>query len=128
MELYKKYIRLMAGMARQMNLKQAFFIQPVPAIGKTLTEEERAVVGDLSYRDLYQSMTNKLLALREEQIPVYSLLDVFVDYKESIYRDPCHFVEYGPRRETKGNRLIAERIVSILEDDWGLKPKQSPGE
>ncbi len=121
MELYKKYIRLMAGMARQMNLKQAFFIQPVPAIGKTLTEEERAVVGDLSYRDLYQNMTNKLLALREEQIPVYSLLDVFVDCEESIYRDPCHFIESGPRRETKGNRLIAERIASLLEEEWDLK-------
>jgi len=120
-EQYKKYIRLMTSMARELDMHYAFFIQPVPAIGKKLTEEEKTVVGDLSYRDAYQKMTDELLSLRNEQIPVFSLLDLFSECEETIYRDHVHYIQSGPRKEWKGYPLIAEKIVSIIEDLWNLK-------
>ena len=48
-------IRSTAGpteaVAHDNGVKTAYFFQPVPAFGKTLTEEEKRVVGDLSYGD-----------------------------------------------------------------------------
>ena len=44
---YRKYIRAMDAVAAQHGVLPAHFIQPVPAIGKPLTDEERIVVGDL---------------------------------------------------------------------------------
>ena len=49
--LYQKYLRATEVLARDYNLKSAFFIQPAPAYGKVLTEDEKRIVGDLSYRD-----------------------------------------------------------------------------
>jgi len=125
MEQYKRYIRMMADMARQIGLKHAFFIQPVPAIGKTLTEQEKAVVGDTNvYRDVYQKMTDELLTLREEDLPIYSLLDVFESCNESLYADPIHCIRIGRTNDSKGYRLMAERIASILEKEWKLEKKE----
>ena len=49
LELLEKYNRAMEALARDYDIRTAYFFQPVPAYGKTLTTEEQAVVGDLSY-------------------------------------------------------------------------------
>jgi hypothetical protein len=39
----------MEALARDYDIRTAYFFQPVPAYGKALTAEEQAIVGDLSY-------------------------------------------------------------------------------
>lgn len=119
---YKKYIRAMDAVAAKMNIVTAYFVQPVPAIEKKLTREERAVVGDLGYKEKYASMTRQLLKLNDQGIPVFSLLDLFKDRAVTIYADHAHF-RREPTGESLGYRLMAERIAKILERTWDLKRK-----
>ena len=53
--LYQKYTRAIEAVAKDNNVKTAYFLQPAPAWGKTLTEEERREAGgNLAYPDLYR--------------------------------------------------------------------------
>jgi hypothetical protein len=122
MEQYKKYLRLINLISKEMEVKNAHFIQPVPAINKQLSEEEIKVVGDLSYGAVYMNMTVELLELNDEDIPVFSLLDVFENVNESIYSDEFHAIR-DKEGESLGYKMIAEKIASELEIAWNLKRK-----
>ena len=63
-------------MAQRNNVKTAYFLQPVPGWGKTLTEEEKRGVGaNLTYRDLYRRIVAGMMTLRERGLPMYDLGD-----------------------------------------------------
>jgi hypothetical protein len=124
LEQYKKYIRSMNAIGRDRKIRTAYFIQPVPAIGKRLTAAERAVVGDLSYGPLYARMTETLLGLRREEIPVFSLLEIFAGIEETLYDDPIH-LKRDTRGESLGYRLMAEKIAHTLAEAWKLRSKRS---
>ncbi|MBN2056023.1 hypothetical protein JW905_13930 [bacterium] len=122
--LYKKYIRYMAAMARAQGIRSLFFIQPVPAIDKKLTPKERLVVGDLGYGDRYRQMTQELLDLEKEGLAVVSLLDVFSSVESAIYADHIHCRLWDALDgDNNGYYMMSERIVSHLENHWGLKRK-----
>jgi hypothetical protein len=114
--------------AQRLGVKRAFFIQPVPAIQKTLTLEERRVVGDLGYRDGYEKMVSALLNLRQEGIPVTGLLNLFADLKESVYRDEVHCLYDPMTGDNAGYRLMATRMADELGATWGLRRKAEPGD
>jgi hypothetical protein len=116
LEQYKKYIRFMNAIADHAGIRSLFTIQPCPAVGKRLTPEERKIVGSLDYGSQYQMMAEKLLALRDEGVPIYSLLDAFVRHDETIYRDAIHV-------SPEGNRILARRILELLEREWDLVPR-----
>ena len=114
---YEKYIRLMHGGAEALNIKSLFLIQPIPGWGKPLTERERTFArrGD---RTLYKEMTDQLVGLREQfGIPVYSLLDVFQDTKEEIYKDHAHVNELG-------DEIMARRVADLIAEVWGWPRKR----
>lgn len=113
LDSYKAYIRMMYAISRSFGIRPLFLIQPVPAIGKFLTEEEKKVVGDLSYEGIYADMTRELLSLRVEGIPVYSLLDIFESEEGTIYKDVIHI-------NSRGNKLLRDEIIRLLEKEWGL--------
>ena len=116
---YQDNLRMMHAVASAMKAKDLFLIQPVPALQKDLTAEENRVVGDLSYRDLYQAMTDRLLELKQEAVPVFSLLDVFKNEPGTIYEDAVHVLPHG-------NQIITRRIVALLQSEWGLKKQSEP--
>ncbi|MEX2287790.1 MAG: hypothetical protein WD648_11920 [Planctomycetaceae bacterium] len=128
LEQYKKYIRSMNALADMNGAKRAFFIQPCPAIGKTLTAEEKPVVGDLDYASVYQHMTDELLTLRERGIPVVSLLDLFADTQEAVYADAVHcqsgqatdFSHAVNFRPSFGYRIMAEAMADRLAEAWNI--------
>lgn len=120
---YKKYVRMIYVIADDMEIKSAFFLQPVPGIDKRLTKEEKTVVGDTDYKVAYRKITENLLALHNEDIPIYSLLDIYKDVGKTIYADSVHCVG-GARNESRGYKIMAERIASILEKEWGLSKKK----
>ena len=122
LSLYRKYFRATEAMANDNGVKSAFFLQPVPALGKTLTEEEKRVVGDLSYRDTYRRMVSGMMTLGERGLPIYDLGDVFVNQKGTIYADHIHYL-LDDKGESLGNRLVATRISVLLAETWGLERK-----
>jgi len=120
--LYQKYLRATEALANDYGLKAAFFLQPVPAWGKTLTDGERRVVGNLSYGDLYRRIVAGMLALRERGLLIYDLGDIFQNETSTIYTDQIHYVS-DTDGVSPGNRLVAARIAALLADSWGLQRK-----
>jgi hypothetical protein len=119
---YQKYIRAMDAIARDRRVLTAHFIQPVPAIGKVLTAEERAVAGDLDYADVYLRMTQRLLEMKRSGTHIHDLLDVFEKERDSLYEDSVH-LRKDADGGSRGYRLMAERMAETLAVDWRLGRK-----
>jgi hypothetical protein len=117
---YRKYIRAMDAVAAQHDVRVAHFIQPAPAIGKPLTEEEKRVVGDLGYRARYERITGDVLGLAKEGSPIYSLLDLFEHSPQTLYADVIH-LRQAPDGASEGYSLMAERMASVLARAWNLR-------
>jgi hypothetical protein len=120
--LYQKYLRATEAIAVEHGVRSAFFLQPVPAWGKTLTQAEIRVVGDLSYRDLYRRMVAGMMSLRERGLAIHDLGGVFEDQAGTIYADQIHYAS-DTDGVSPGNRLVAARIGELLAEAWGLEPK-----
>lgn len=120
--LYRKYFRAAEAVAKDNGVKTAFFLQPVPAWGKTLTDEEKRVVGDLSYGPLYRRMVDGMMALRESGLPIHDLGRVFEGQNGTIYADQIHYLS-DTDGVSPGNRLVAARIGELLAKTWGLQRK-----
>jgi hypothetical protein len=120
MEQYRKYVRSIAIVTAARGGRFALFIQPTPFISKTLTEEERRVVGPDGYQELYQNMTDNLLGLARERIPVFSLLDVFAGETGTIYSDPIHIAK-DAHGESRGNRLMASAMARAIAQAWEIE-------
>jgi hypothetical protein len=115
LEQYKRYIRMSKAIANEMGIRCLFLIQPVPIIDKPLTDHEKLFLRDMyDYRTVYQTMTDSLLLLRRQKIPIYSTLDLFAHETDDIYEDYIHFNQ-------RGKRLMNRRILSLLEKEWGLQ-------
>lgn len=118
---YAKYIRMMDISAREFGIKSMFFLQPVPAVDKPLTEEESRNTPDKSYGARYVEIVRRLLALKERNIEIRSMLDVFKDERGTIYVDDIH-----PRREnmdSRGYSLIAARMAQEMAANWGWQAR-----
>lgn len=112
----------MEALARDYCIKTAYFFQPVPAYGKTLTAEEQAVVGDLSYLALYRNMVDEVLRQRELGLAVFDLGDLFVDVEQAVHADGFH-LQRSPFGESLGYRLMAKRVAANVASASGLKRK-----
>lgn len=119
---YRKYIRAMDVIARDNGVLVAHFIQPAPAIGKPLTDEEKAVVGDLGYRGRYERITRDVLSLANDGTPIFSLLNLFDGNTHTLYADVIH-LRRSPNGESEGYQLMAERMAETLARTWHLRPK-----
>lgn len=120
--LYQKYARGIEAVARDNNVKTAYFLQPAPGYGKTLTDEEKRAAGDLAYADMYRRIVDGMLTLRTHGLQIYDLGDLLSNEKETIYADHIHFYRSSDG-ESRGYRLMATRIGEILADTWGLQRK-----
>ena len=119
-EQYRKYIRAIAALTAMWGTKSAFFIQPVPAIQKALTEQEKAAVGPLAYKDIYERMMIRVLDLTKENIAVYSLLDLFAEEHGTLYSDAIH-LKIESDGESRGYRKMAEAMAQRISEVWGLQ-------
>jgi hypothetical protein len=120
--LYQKYVRAADAVARDNKAKYAYFIQPAPALEKELTDEEKRVVGDLSYRDLYRKLRAGLMSLRDGGTPIFDLGDLLANEKGTFYADHIHFLQ-DAKHESPGNRLMAARMARQLSESWGFQKK-----
>ena len=118
--LYQKYVRAADAVAKDNKAKYAYFIQPTPALEKALTDEEKRIVGDLSYRELYRKLRVGLMSLREGGTPIFDLGDLLANEKGTFYADHIHFLQ-DARHESPGNRLMAARMAKLLSETWGFQ-------
>ncbi|TAJ92087.1 MAG: hypothetical protein EPO41_14330 [Reyranella sp.] len=118
---YAKYIRIMDLTARDFGIKSMFFLQPVPAVDKTLTAEEKRGTPDPAYGARYAEIARRLLALRERHIEIRSLLDIYKDEKETIYADDIHPARQG--MDSRGYQLMAARMTQDMAAAWGWRTK-----
>jgi lysophospholipase L1-like esterase len=110
---------MMNYIAERMGIKTANFIQPMPLIDKPLTEEEKLNSDENENQLLkqnYARMTDDLMSLRNENMPIFSLLDIFANDKETIYRDHIHLND-------EGYRIMADVMAKDIGEVWGLKTK-----
>jgi hypothetical protein len=119
---WRKYIRIMDLTAKSYGVKSMYFLQPVPAVGKALTEEERRSTPDAAYGERYHRIVRDLEALNESGIAVRDLLDVFAGEPGTIYADWIHAVQEAGG-ESRGYRLMADRMARDMAEGWGLRPK-----
>ncbi len=122
LDLYRKYFRATQALAKDYGVKSAFFLQPVPAWGKVLTEQEKRVVGDISYGGLYRRLVGGMMVLREHGLAIYDLGDVFQNRPETIYTDQIHYYS-DTDGVSPGNRMVAARVAALLAESWGLQLK-----
>jgi hypothetical protein len=120
-EQYRKYLHLIDASAKAEGARAAFFIQPVAAIGKALTAEEKEVAGSPDYGPGYQQMADALLETRKEGLQIFSLLDVFQNTSETIYADLAHQAFDPITRESRGNRILASAIAERLAAIWSFE-------
>lgn len=104
---YINYLRMTDFIARGYKIDVYHFLQPVPALKKELTTEEKSVA-DVSkdfklenYRGKYLEIEKAFLALRKENIKVYSLVPIFSNIKNTVYIDHIHLNKLGNQVLTK---------------------------
>ncbi len=124
---YKKYISATHALAKHYGLKSAFFIQPVPAISKKLSEEEirtiKASGYTLEYKKPYLEIVTEVLKVKGEGVPVFSLLDIFAEEEGTIYADAVHCKFDPATGANEGYRIMAEIIADTIIDEWGMAKK-----
>ena len=121
---YRKYVLAMDAVAEQQHVLAAHFIQPVPAIAKPLTDEEKAVVGDLGYRAKYERIAGDMMALAKTGTPIFSLLDLFERSPQTLYADVIH-LRQEQDGTSEGYRMMAERMAAQLARTWRLQSKRT---
>ncbi len=111
--LYQHYLESMDAITRRSGANLAVFIQPTPARFRRVTEQEAALVGDLSYGPDYRAMEARLLAL--EGVSVFSLARIYEHVDETIYSDSIHQPVDGI-----GYRIMAGEIAEVIGEKWNL--------
>jgi hypothetical protein len=120
--LYQKYDRAIEAVAKDNDVKTAYFLQPVPTWGKSLTDDEKRGAANSADSALYRRIVDGMLTLRQRGMAVYDLGDLLKDEKGTIYADDIHFIR-DEAGESKGYRLMAARMGELLAETWGLKRK-----
>ena len=121
--LYQKYERAIEAVAKDNGVRTAYFLQPIPGYGKTLTEDEKRTA-DFDLVDRYRRIVGGMLSLRQRGLAVFDLGDVFEGEKGRIYADRIHcWRDPGPKAESRGYTVMAERVAQDLAQAWGLNRK-----
>ncbi|HTR86568.1 MAG TPA: hypothetical protein VMI56_18945 [Reyranella sp.] len=120
--LYQKYERAIEAVAKDNGVKTAYFFQPVPTWGKTLTAEEKGFAARSADPVLYRRIVDGMMKLRDKGLAMYDLGDVFKDVPEQIYADDIHCFR-DDKGESKGYRIMATRVAADLAQAWELKAK-----
>ena len=119
---YQSYEISIAAIAAAHQAKSAFFLQPVPSWGKTLTPDEIKGAGNIAYLSRYRELVADMMKLRERGLTMYDLGDVFQQETDSIYEDAVHSKIRRDGR-SRGYELMAARMADNLAEAWSLQKK-----
>ena len=62
------------------------------------------------------------MTLKQRNLAMYDLGDIFANVKETIYADHIHYWR-DALGESPGNRMMAARIAAQLAETWGLQKR-----
>jgi hypothetical protein len=124
LSLYQNYERDIEAIARDKNVKTAYFLQPVPAWDKPLTAEEKKDAGDLSYADIYRRIVAGMMTLRNDGLAIYDLGDIYKNETGPIYADPIH-CRHDKDWHSRGYEIMAAKMADDIGAAWGLA-RRSP--
>lgn len=120
---YCDYQRFLHGACRQVGIRSAHFLQPIPGIGKPLSDAERGYgipLGD-GVVGLYRMMEQAIVAMaRDEGMPSASLAAVFEGRSDTIYADWPHCIVDRATGASEGYRVMAEAMAGDLGRLWSL--------
>lgn len=120
---YCDYQRFLHGACRQVGIRSAHFLQPIPGIGKPLSDAERGYgipLGD-GVIGLYRMMEQAIVAMaRDEGMPSASLAAVFEGRSDTIYADWPHCIVDRGTGASEGYRVMAEAMAVELGRLWSL--------
>ena len=108
---YKSFVRSFLDIANGKGLPALVVLQPAP-IYKTLTDEEKMYVKNLSYRKQYEQLRTATLISPK----FIDLSDMFNGYSESIFMDDIHFL-HSPREgktihgRSLGDKMLSKRVI-----------------
>lgn len=123
---YCDYIRFLHGACRQVGIRSAHFLQPIPGIGKTLSAEEAGYprpLGD-QVAELFRMMEAAMADMAaKEGVTCASLLEVFAGRGDTIYADWPHCLRDKHTGESEGYRLMAEAVAGELGRLWSLRER-----
>ena len=123
LELYRKYHRAIEAVARDWDVKTAYFLQPTMVWQKPLSPQEKAIPLDPEMRvALYRRIVDGMMAQRKLGMAVFDLGDVFADVKETIYSDAI-YIDLSADGESLGYRLMARRMAAEVAEARGLRRK-----
>jgi len=120
--LYQKYERAIEAVAKDNGVKTAYFFQPVPTWGKTLTEAEKGFAARSADPVLYRRIIDGMMTLKDKGLAMYDLGDIFKDQPEQIYADDIHCLR-DDKGDSKGYRIMASVVAADLAKAWDLKAK-----
>lgn len=115
---WSDHIRYMRHLAAIKNAECLFVLQPIPEIGKLLTEVEKNVAEKTEYTlelktKAYSLLSQELLRLRQDGVECEDFTCVFEDVSDSIYGDAMHF-------EDRGCEIVAKKIAEIIKSRWRI--------
>ena len=82
-------------------MKSAYFLQPMPAWGKTLTEDEKARRRRPGLRRPLSPHGRRHDDARERGLPIYDLGDIFKNDTSTIYADQIHYLADAEGRQPR---------------------------
>jgi len=113
------YLGLNQVICRQQDSFYMSVLQPCPALGKSLTEDEKKIVGSLDYKEDYLKMASVYQnAATRNRYPFLSLINVFASEKSSVYKDHIH-CENG--KNSLGYGIMANALCDFLTKEKIIK-------
>lgn len=116
---YKKYLRILSQIALANNSNMFIFYQPVPAIEKALTPQEKQLVGNVGYANDYGEVFDHIRPLTNPFFHIINMMGVFRNFPETIYIDQIHFND-------KGKFIASQFIAHTVAKSLGLKLISQP--
>lgn len=100
--------------------KLAIFLQPTLEVAKPLHPKEKGLPGERTEAiEFYQKTVDRLVAT---DLPVHSLLNLFVDDRRHLYNDYIH-MRYDETKRSPGYQAMSRAIGRHLKKLWGLREK-----
>jgi hypothetical protein len=123
-EKWKNYLRGLRGISEGLGLKYLHFVQPIPNIGKVLTDEEKNNYHQVSAEDYLKIIVRPAESLKEKGYPLEIMTNVFENTKETVYRDAIH-CGYDKDLDSLGYRIMAKSMAQSIGKFWKLKKLNS---
>jgi lysophospholipase L1-like esterase len=112
---YKNYLVSFFEINKVNDVEAIIILQPVPQIGKNLTEEEKNLSKHQDYRDIIVEFKNIFNTLNKDNgFKTYDFTNIFINEEKQVYLDHIHLNEYG-------NELISNQIIDLLEKNKIIK-------